>query len=140
MYVSFYTGGSDTLMTVNGYEIWVCICEHPCVEDSNVMYASHTTRTPLPVSLSASSQRDVKAAPHSSESSDASLRCSCNSPTPSTVGEPDAQPQPCSADAASLSAAHRIQRGVDAGQGARKAAGAVGAATQCARRRWRVWA
>jgi outer membrane protein assembly factor BamB len=33
----FHTGGLGKLMTVNEYEVWVCISDHPCVEDENDM-------------------------------------------------------------------------------------------------------
>ena len=37
MYGVFHRGGLGKLMTVNEYEVWVCISDHPCVEEENDM-------------------------------------------------------------------------------------------------------
>ena len=33
----FHTGALGKLMTVNEYEVWVCVRENPCVDDENDM-------------------------------------------------------------------------------------------------------
>ena len=33
----FHTGGLGELMTVNEYEVWVCVRDHPCLDDENDM-------------------------------------------------------------------------------------------------------